>query len=122
MVEQGHDVYVYEVANSPYESQFVMQGTHALLRLLHVPVMLLAAGTAVLVLLRRRTAPWPLRALAGVAVLGTLAYVPVIPDPRYLQPLRPLLFALAVAGGAALVARCVRWCRRNVEPTAAAPA
>lgn len=119
---QGHDVYVYEVANSPYEAQFMMQGTHALLRLLHVPVMLLAAGTAVLALLRRRTSPWPLRALAGVAVICTLAYVPVIPDPRYLQPVRPLVFVLAAAGGAALVAQCVRLWRRNVETTPSAPA
>jgi hypothetical protein len=45
-----------------------------------------------------------------------LAYVPVIPDPRYLQPLRPILFVLAAAGGVAASAWCVQRCRRLPTP------
>ncbi len=118
---QGNDVNVYEVANSPYESQFVMQATHTLCWLLHVPVMLLGALTAVVALWRRRRENWALRALAGVALLGTLAYLPVIPDPRYLQPIRPLVFVLAAAGGAAAVAFVARRWRAR-ETAALAPA
>jgi 4-amino-4-deoxy-L-arabinose transferase-like glycosyltransferase len=113
---QGRDVYVYEVANSPYDSQPVVQATHTAMRWLHLPVMLLAAATAVVALLWRRSVPWQLRAMAGVAALGTLAYVPVIPDPRYLQPLRPILFVLAAAGGVAASAWCVQRCRRLPTP------
>jgi 4-amino-4-deoxy-L-arabinose transferase-like glycosyltransferase len=95
---QGRDVLVYEVANSPYERQPVMQASHALMRWLHVPVMVLALlGAAVAVVRHRRGPQWEPFALALVAIAGTLAYVPVIPDPRYLQPIRPLLFVLAAA-------------------------
>lgn len=97
---QGIDVYVYPVGNSPYERQPVMAATHTAMRWLHAPVMLLAAVGALLSLLRgRRESSWCAPALGLVAVFGTLAYLPVIPDPRYLQPVRPVLFVLA---GAAL--------------------
>ena len=100
---QGTDVYVYPVANSPYERQPVMAATHWLMRWLHLPVMLLAfAGVVVSILRRRPEASWAPQFLGWVAVFGTLAYLPVIPDPRYLQPFRPLLFLLAAAAVPAL--------------------
>ena len=93
---QGRDVCVYPVGNSPYDKQPVMAASYTAMRWLHVPVMLLAAAGAAVALLRaRRNAHWAPFALGATAVLGTLAYVPVIPDPRYLQPFRPLLFTLA---------------------------
>lgn len=106
---QGRDVYVYEVANSPYERHAVMAATHAASRWLHAPIMLLAAFGALFAIARRRTASsWLPAALGLIAVLGTLAYVPVIPEPRYLQPVRPLLFVLAAGAGNALVAAVAR--------------
>ena len=54
-----------------------------------------------------------LRAIAGLAIFGTLAYLPVIPDPRYLQPFRPLLFVLGPAVLAALVAGVLQRTRGN---------
>jgi hypothetical protein len=54
---QGTDVYVYPVANSPYERQPVMAATHWLMRWLHLPVMLLAFAGAVVSILRRRPDP-----------------------------------------------------------------
>lgn len=101
---QCSDVLVYEVANSPYERQPAMQATHALMYWLHAPLMLVAAATVAVALWRRRRVAWQLHALAAVAAAATLAYVPVIPDPRYLQPVRPIVFALAAAGSAAAVA------------------
>lgn len=107
---QGRDVEIYEIANSPYERQPVVAATHWLMRFLHVPLMLLAAAAAaVLACNRRRHLPFIGQALGLVAVFGTLAYVPVIPDPRYLQSIRPVLFVLAAA--AATV--CVRWLLRH---------
>lgn len=102
---QGQDVYVYEVANAPYDRQPVMGLTHTLMRLLHAPLMAVAAATLVVVLLRRRRLPWQHVALAATAAGATLAYLPVIPDPRYLQPVRPVLFVLAAAGLAAVANR-----------------
>jgi 4-amino-4-deoxy-L-arabinose transferase-like glycosyltransferase len=90
---QGNGVLVYDVSNNPYDSQVVVAATGWLMRWLHVPVMVLAALGAVWFGLHRRTAALP-RALALLAIFGTLAYLPVIPDPRYLQPFRPLLFVL----------------------------
>src|SRR5690606_32599551 len=104
-----------------YERQAVMAASHSVMRWLHLPVMLLALCGAVIGILRGwretkredfRQESWAPHALAWIAVLGTLAYVPVIPDPRYLQPIRPLLFVLA---GAALpmLLTCLR--RRPAE-------
>jgi len=102
---QGVDVYVYEVGNSPYERQPVMAATHRLMWWLHLPVMLLAALAAAVLAWnpRRRFGP-ATQALGLVAVFGTLAYLPVIPDPRYLQPFRPVLFVLAVFAVCAIFA------------------
>lgn len=113
---QGRDVLIYDVADSPYERQPVVQATHAAMRWLHLPVMLLAAATAVGVLARWQRADVGRRAVAAAVVATTLAYVLVIPDPRYLQPVRPLVFVLAAVGMAAALAACRRW---RPAPTAA---
>lgn len=117
---QGRDVLVYDVANSPYERQAVMQASHGLMRALHAPIMIAAAAGALVALWFRRRSAWQLHALAAMALFGTLAYLPVIPDPRYLQPFRPLLFVLAAVSVAAAVARVARRWRREDAPAAAA--
>lgn len=100
---QGRDVQVYEVANSPYETQPVVAGTHWLMRMLHLPIMLAAAvAAAVLAWNHRRRFPLAAQALGMIALVATAAYLPVIPDPRYLTPVRPLLFVLAGGGTAML--------------------
>lgn len=109
---QGRDVQVYDVANSPYERQAVVMGTHWLMRWLHVPVMLLAAVGALVSAWNRggRSVGTP-QVLGLVAVFGTLAYLPVIPDPRYLQPIRPVLFVLAGCAAAAVWQVASTWRR-----------
>lgn len=117
---QGNGVLVYDVSNNPYDSQAVVGATGALMRWLHVPVMGLAALGAVWFGLHRRTAALP-RALALLAIFGTLAYLPVIPDPRYLQPFRPLLFVLGsavLAAVAGFVLQRTRGSRREVNSAA----
>ena len=118
---QGRDVLVYEVANSPYERQAVMQGTHTLMRLLHLPVMLAAALAAAVAVWRRRQVRWQVWLLGATAVVGTLAYLPVIPDPRYLQPFRPLLFVLAAVCLSTVVNLVVARLRKGTA-SATAPA
>jgi 4-amino-4-deoxy-L-arabinose transferase-like glycosyltransferase len=121
---QGRDVLVYEVANSPYERQPVMQASHALMRALHPPLMLAAALTAVAAVVWRRRARWQVTTLGATAVLATVAALPVIPDPRYLQPVRPLLFVLAACGLAAAAAWAAGRVRahRAARPAEPAPA
>lgn len=119
---QGRDVLVYEVANSPYERQPVMQASHVLMRVLHLPIMVAAAAAALFAVFWRRRVPWSLQALGATALFGTLAYLPVIPDPRYLQPFRPLLFVLAAVGLATVAAwAAARW-RQRERPAAAVEA
>jgi hypothetical protein len=114
---QGRDVYVYEVTNPLYERQPVVSATRSLMTWLHVPVMLLAAATALLALRRGDATP---RVLGLTAVVATLSYLPVIPDPRYLQPFRPVLFVLAAAGLCRLLALARRPAADAVAPAAAA--
>lgn len=103
---QGRDVLVYEVGNSPYERQPVMAASHWLMRWLHLPCMVLAAcGAIATAWNRRRRWPFAAHVLGLTAVVGTVAYLPVIPDPRYLQPIRPVLFVLGVAAATMLLQR-----------------
>jgi 4-amino-4-deoxy-L-arabinose transferase-like glycosyltransferase len=115
---QGNGFLVYEVSANPYERQAVVSATGWIMRWLHGPLMLAAAAAAVWSVVRLRKQPGPLAVVALVAIGGTIAYLPVIPDPRYLQPVRPVLFVLAIAP----LAAAVRWCtaRCHVEPAAAA--
>lgn len=93
---QGNGVLVYDVSNNPYDSQAVVAASGWLMRTLHFPLMLLAALTAAWAAWNRGgRAGFVAQCLGLVALLGTLAYVPVIPDPRYLQPFRPAVFVLA---------------------------
>jgi hypothetical protein len=113
---QGRGPLVYEVANSPYDTNAVVGATAAAMRWLHVPVMLLAAAGALIVVLRPRLrdggAP---RLLGFVAVLGTIVYLPVIPDPRYLQPIRPVLFVLAAAAANGVFVWLVQRCSASAS-------
>jgi len=118
---QGNGALVYDVSNSPYDRQPVMVGSQSLMRWLHVPVMLLAAvGALVLAWNPRRRFGFLPQLLGLCAVFGTLAYLPVIPDPRYLQPLRPFLFVLACGAVAAAVGfvQGRRGCSRDASSSA----
>jgi 4-amino-4-deoxy-L-arabinose transferase-like glycosyltransferase len=114
---QGNGPLVYEVSNSPYDRNPVMAATQALMRWLHAPLMVLAALAAVFGALRPRAGDAQ-HLLGLVAILATLAYLPVIPDPRYLQPVRPVLFVL----GAGAVAALVMVARQRFARTATASA
>ena len=120
---QGHDVLPYPASNSPYENHPVIAATRWLMWTCHLPVMVLAAAMALVASRNRRRQLLPIvQALGLVVVLGTLVYVPVIPDPRYLQPVRAVVFVLAAAGAAACFERLRQWLpRRRGELAAQAP-
>jgi len=117
---QGRGVLVYEAGNDPYERQAVVAATGALMRWLHLPVMLGAAAAALLCAFGCRRAPGLAGALGLTVVGGTLAYLPVIPDPRYLTPVRPFLFVLAAAAGTVAVRAAQRLCWRSRSASSAA--
>ncbi|MFM1870877.1 MAG: hypothetical protein RL398_299 [Planctomycetota bacterium] len=101
---QGDGHLVYPARNDPFTHHAVVGAVRWSMHWLHVPLMLLAAVAA----LRAgagRGAPPAATMLGRAVVFGTLLYLPVIPDPRYLQPLRPALFVLAAYGAW----RLVRW-------------
>ncbi|MCA8965310.1 MAG: glycosyltransferase family 39 protein [Planctomycetes bacterium] len=117
---QGNGVLVYDVSNNPYDRQAVVAASGWCMRQLHLPLMLLGALAAVWAARNRRGgAGFLAQALGLVAVFGTLAYLPVIPDPRYLQPFRPAIFVLA----AVAAHRCVLWAvaRRPVAAPVSSP-
>ena len=104
-VVQGRDVLVYDVANSPYEQQSVMAATHWVMRVLHIPLMVFAAAAALVAARNaRRRCPGAAQATAFAVLVVTLVLLAVVPDPRYLQPVRPLVFVMAATGIAWLAA------------------
>ena len=124
-IVQGHDAFVYEIANNLYDDQPIARATHTAMRWLHWPMMLLALAAVGAALFRARrgeasAATTAATMLAFVVVGCTLMHMLVIPDPRYMQPVRPLLFVLAAAAAAALapvVGRVQQ--RRGLRPAAA---
>lgn len=103
---QGRGHQVYPARHDPFEHHLVLGAVRTAMAWLHVPIMLLAAVAAL------ATLRWPgakaggaAGMLGAAAIVGTLVYLPVIPDPRYLQPIRPVLFGLAALAVAVLVGR-----------------
>jgi len=97
-VVQGHDAFVYEIANNLYDDQPVAGVTRTTMHWLHVPLMLCAAAGVLGALWSARRRSADIAAMVALVVAGcTAVHLLVIPDPRYLQPVRPLVFVLAAA-------------------------
>jgi len=118
---QGSDVLVYDVSNSPYERQPVMAASHWVMRLLHIPLMVFAAAAALVAARNpQRKCPGAAQAAAFAVLVVTLAHLAVVPDPRYLQPVRPLVFVMAATGIAWLAATIAsRLAQRRAQAAAA---
>ena len=108
---QGHDIYVYDPMRTPWRERRDFAMLRVLALWLHWPLML--GGVAVAGLAWWRPS-WlhlegrPLLAarLCSALVLYALAFhLVVAPYPRYGVPFRPLLYALALCGFAALAAK-----------------
>jgi hypothetical protein len=102
------DVFVYPLVETPYRSEPLFLALHAVMRLLHLPLVLLAlVGVGLLGWrsFRPRLAPANHQvARELVALLGgsTLVFVLTVAVGRYAVPLHPWLYCLALLplGGA----------------------
>ena len=100
------DVFIYEVAQSPYLTRPEFVATKSLMRLLHWPLMMLGylgALAAWLPAARRlfdRESLFALRATSLIMLYVVAIHMVGAPFPRYSVPFRPLQYALA---GAAIV-------------------
>ena len=102
MVQGMGDVFVYPVTRSPYWTAPLFRFTHALMHLLHWPLVALSAVAAVLAWVPRcmrlfgETAVFTLRLLSLLLAYYVLVHMVGAPFPRYSVPLRPVTYALSV--------------------------
>jgi hypothetical protein len=98
---QGHDIYVYRVASSPFFDNPVFKWIWCVMRSLHNALVVLCAMGCVLVWLPnsflRITAQslYTGRFISLVLSYFTLLHMIGAPFPRYSVPLRPLLYGMA---------------------------
>lgn len=91
IVQGASDAYVYPVQHSIFESVPVVDASRSVMRALHPWFAVLAFCGGCFSLLRSRTRP------LGIAVIWcTLVYTLLVPDPRYLVPLRAVQAVLSV--------------------------
>lgn len=108
---QGHDIYVYAAAHSPYRERRGFAALRLLSLVLHWPLMLAGVAAALVAWWRPRwlrlegEAVVVARLVAAVVLYALALHVVVAPYPRYGVPFRPLLYALAMAWPCALLAR-----------------
>ena len=91
------DVFVYPVRHSLFEQVPVVDAIRVAMRWLH-PFLVIAMVLACL--MRRVPAP-----VVVTLIWFTVLHSLFLPDPRYLVPLKPLLFATALPGIAAVLTR-----------------
>lgn len=102
MAEGPGDVFVYPVTKTPYTELPHFYASHWLMRILHIPLVLLAFIGSVLVWLPRRvhmlsgSALFTARLVSLVLWYFTALHMVAAPFPRYSIPLRPFLFVAAL--------------------------
>lgn len=101
-IQGAGDVFVYRPLASPYFSDPPFRASRAVMKALHVPLMVLAAAGAVLAWLpgtRARhgeAAAFAARFCALLYLYFVAVHIVTAPYPRYAIPVRPLSFLLAV--------------------------
>jgi hypothetical protein len=110
-IDGAGDVLVYPVRGAPFDSDFLLAVTHAAMRVLHWPLVALAAAGAILVWLPPavRLLPWAgrlvLRTASLLLIYLALATIPLNNPVRFAVPVLPALFLLAMVPPVLLV----RW-------------
>jgi 4-amino-4-deoxy-L-arabinose transferase-like glycosyltransferase len=105
-LQATREIYTYPASTSVYDEHAAAEATLTVMRALHWPVVL----CALFGLLWRRLRPdaaagtSSLRLLGACVVYVTCLGVVFAPWPRYVVPLRPVLYVLAVAGALAAAA------------------
>ncbi len=96
------DVLVYPVRNSPFTGDSVLAFTHDVMRLLHWPVVVLAAVGSLLVWVPRTAKLFPeargvvLRTASLLLIFLAVATVPLNNPVRFAVPVMPALFLMAM--------------------------
>lgn len=109
MVAGAGDIFVYPVEYSPYQDRMLFRATHALMKMLHPVLMILSLLALVLIVFFNRIGPERHARNVSLTVLGSLLlyfialHVAVTPLPRYMIPLRPVSYGLAVFAVMAIV-------------------
>lgn len=106
------DVFIYKTRISPYHSNPFFLATHALMRGLHWPLVVLAFALSLFVLLPKAARCWPsstlflLRAMSVLLLYNTAVLMLGAPFPRYSTPFLPIVFCMALAVLEAVVRAC----------------
>ncbi len=98
------DSFIYEVTKSPYFEKQAFIYTHAVMRKLHYPLVIIAALTSIFVWLpyakklMGANALIILRFISMVLVYFMAVHIATAPFPRYNIPLRPYMHGFAILG------------------------
>lgn len=96
------DVFVYLPLSTPYRYLPHFEVTHALMRILHVPLALLMAAGVLIAWLPRRVSQLTQNEVLGARLVSLLLlyhlFIMVVgfPEPRYSVPMRPFMYAIAM--------------------------
>ena len=96
------DVFVYPIVSTPYQEAGIFKVTHSVMKLLHVPITLLAILGAVTAWVprafgvREGNNTWLMKILGLLFLYFILIHTIASPYPRYSIPIRPLTYGLAV--------------------------
>ena len=107
LIQGKGEIFVFPVLAHPWDANPLMRISLDIHRLLHWPLVVLAAIGCVLIwipgastrcgaLLRDPSGPLFLRIVSLLLVYGTLVHLPGIPLPRYHLPLLPAMFLMAM--------------------------
>jgi hypothetical protein len=117
-IDGAGDVLVYPVRGAPFDSDFLLAVTHAAMRVLHWPLVALAAAGSIMVWLPAVVRLWPqagglvLRTASLMLVFLALATIPLNNPVRFAVPVMPALFLIAMVPPVALM----RWIGNWIEP------
>lgn len=121
---QGGDSFVYSVLRTPYDHEPLFKLTHRISRVLHWPLVALGLLGAVVVWVpgvRRKLSPLQFFVVGMAALIilyFTALHMIAAPFPRYVVPIRPFVYLMAVfvlwLGGEQARAR---YLRRGRDPT-----
>jgi hypothetical protein len=114
------DVSVYPVRGAPFDSDFLLAVTHAAMRALHWPLIVLAAAGSILVWLPIAAKLLPegrglvLHTASLLLIFLALATIPLNNPARFAVPVMPALFLVAMVPLVLLV----RWIGNRIEAPA----
>jgi hypothetical protein len=100
---QGHgDIYVYYISDTPFFKKKTFQWTHQLMRITHVPLVIMSLLGSLLVWIAPQSARFNrsilvvVRFVSALLIYYTILHMIGVPFPRYSVPLRPFQYGMAL--------------------------